>query len=114
MKEESTLIAAYDDNEGVTAAFNLNILNRLNCELRADFDPAGFRYCVRWNRLESRIEMHLESLRDQHVQITTAELDLHFRNGETIHRENSYKFTDGTLDTLLSDSGFEIESTWKR
>lgn len=113
VKEESTLIAAYDDNQGVTAAFNLNILNRLNSELRADFDPAGFRHCVRWNRVESRIEMHLESVRDQYVQITTAELELHFRNGETIHTENSYKFTDGTLDALLSDSGFEIESTWK-
>ena len=113
VKEESTLIAAYDDNEGVTAAFNLNVLNRLNNELGADFDPAGFRHRARWNPVASRIEMHLECMRDQYVQIASAELELHFRKGETIHTENSYKFTDNTLDALLSDSGFKIESTWK-
>ena len=113
VKEESTLIAAYDDNEGVTAAFNLNVLNRLNNELGADFDLAGFRHRVSWNTVASRIEMHLECMRDQYVQIATAELELHFRKGETIHTENSYKFTDDTLDALLSDSNFKIESTWK-
>ena len=79
VKDESTLIAAYDDDEGVTAAFNLNVLRRLNKELGADFDPDGFRHCVRWNSSESRIEMHLESIRDQDVQIATADLDLHSR-----------------------------------
>jgi L-histidine Nalpha-methyltransferase len=113
VKDESTLVAAYDDNEGVTAAFNLNILSRLNRELGADFDPAGFRHCARWSRLESRIEMHLESTCDQDVQISVAELELDFRSGETIHTENSYKFTNGTLGTLLADSGFAIESAWK-
>ena len=113
VKEESILIAAYDDNEGVTAAFNLNVLNRLNNELGADFDPAGFRHRARWNPVASRIEMHLECVRDQYVEIASAELELHFREGETIHTENSYKFTDNTLDALLSDSGFKIESTWK-
>jgi L-histidine N-alpha-methyltransferase len=113
VKAESTLVAAYDDNEGVTAAFNLNVLNRLNKELGADFDPAGFRHCVRWNSIESRIEMHLESTRDQLVRIAAAELELQFQNGETIHTENSYKFTDSTLEALLSNSDFEIESTWK-
>jgi uncharacterized SAM-dependent methyltransferase len=57
--------------------------------------------------------MHLESMRDQKVQITTAELEIHFEGGETIHTENSYKFTDSTLSALLSDSGFAIESAWK-
>jgi dimethylhistidine N-methyltransferase len=113
VKEESTLVAAYDDSEGVTAAFNLNVLNRLNNELGADFDPVGFRHRVRWNPIESRIEMHLESMRDQKVQITTAELEIRFEDGETIHTENSYKFTDSTLSALLSDSGFAIESAWK-
>ena len=107
VKEESTLIAAYDDNEGVTAAFNLNVLNRLNNELGADFDPAGFRHRARWNSVASRIEMHLECVRDQCVQIASAELELHFREGETIHTENSYKFTDNTLDAILSDSGLQ-------
>ena len=112
-KDESALVAAYDDNEGVTAAFNLNILNRLNKELDANFDLAGFRHRVRWNAVESRIEMHLESIRDQHVHIAEAGLVLDFRNGESIHTENSYKFTDMTLGALLSDSGFEIQHAWK-
>jgi len=113
VKDESTLVAAYDDNEGVTAAFNLNILSRLNKELGATFDPAGFRHRVRWNPLESRIEMHLESIRDQNVQIAAAELELHFRHGETIHTESSYKFSSEMLGALLSDSGFEIQQAWK-
>jgi L-histidine N-alpha-methyltransferase len=57
--------------------------------------------------------MHLESMRDQSVQITFAEIEVHFRNGETIHTENSYKFTDRTLGALLSDSGFAIDNAWK-
>ena len=113
VKEESTLIAAYDDNEGVTAAFNLNVLTRLNNELGADFDLAGFRHRARWNPAASRMEMHLECMRDHFVQVASAKLELHFREGETIHTENSYKFTDKSLGALLSDSGFKIESTWK-
>ena len=112
-KDESTLIAAYDDNDGVTAAFNLNVLDRLNKELDANFDLAGFRHCALWNPVESRMEMHLESIRDQYVQIAHADLELHFRNGESIHTENSYKFTNATLGALLSDSGFEIQHAWK-
>lgn len=112
-KEQRILVAAYDDNEGVTAAFNLNILDRLNKELGANFDTAGFRHRVRWNRTESRIEMHLESIRDQVVEIAGAELVLHFQEGETIHTENSYKFTDETLAALLMGSGFTPEHTWK-
>ena len=113
VKEESKLIAAYDDDEGVTAAFNLNILNRLNNELGADFDLARFRHCVRWNSVESRIEMHLESTCEQSIQISAAEMELNFRKGETIHTENSYKFTDETVGALLSDSGFEMQQAWK-
>ena len=112
-KDKRTLVAAYDDDEGVTAEFNLNILYRLNRELGADFDPDGFRHCVRWNPVESRIEMHLESVRDQHVQIADAELELYFETGETIHTENSYKFTAELLGTLLLDSGFAIQHTWR-
>jgi L-histidine N-alpha-methyltransferase len=112
-KDKQTLVAAYDDDEGVTAEFNLNILNRLNRELGADFDPAGFRHCVRWNPVESRIEMHLESVRDQYVRIADAELLLHFRAGETIHTESSYKFTDELLGALLIDSGFAAQHTWR-
>ena len=55
VKDQSTLVAAYQDNEGVTAAFNLNVLNRLNKQFDADFDPTGFRHCARWNLIESRL-----------------------------------------------------------
>jgi dimethylhistidine N-methyltransferase len=113
VKDESTMVAAYDDRAGVTAAFNVNILHRLNRELDADFDPASFRHRARWNAIESRIEMHLESMREQDVSIAAAQLELHFAEGETIHTENSYKFTDESVRTLMRDSGFEISDSWK-
>ena len=112
VKDESTLVAAYDDGDGVTAAFNLNILHRLNRELGADFDAANFRHRVVWNRAESRIEMHLESTRDHRVCIASAQLHLHFAKGETIHTENSYKFTHEAIRILLEDVGFHVERTW--
>jgi L-histidine Nalpha-methyltransferase len=113
VKDERTLISAYDDNDGITAAFNLNILHRLNRELGANFDAACFRHRALWNSIESRIEMHLESTREQEVCIDHAELDLHFMPRETIHTENSYKFTQQGIRTLLRDSGFEIREAWK-
>lgn len=113
VKDEATLLAAYDDGDGVTAAFNLNILHRLNRELAANFDTARFRHRVLWNPVESRIEMHLESLQQQHVSIEHADLDLHFMPGETIHTENSYKFTDQSIRSLLKGVGFEIRGAWK-
>jgi L-histidine N-alpha-methyltransferase len=112
VKDEATLVRAYDDQAGVTAAFNLNVLHRLNRELGANFDTGCFRHRVRWNRLESRIEMHLESTRNQCVNIPAAQLSLQFAAFETIHTESSYKFTRNTLDALLDDSGFTIEQTW--
>jgi L-histidine N-alpha-methyltransferase len=112
-KDESTLLAAYDDADGITAAFNLNILHRLNRELGANFDTARFRHRVRWDSIESRIEMHLESMREQDVSIEYADLDLHFMRHETIHTENSYKFTDQSVASLLSEAGFEIRGAWK-
>ena len=113
VKNEPTLLAAYDDRDGITAAFNLNILHRLNRELRANFDAARFRHRALWNSIESRIEMHLESTHEQVVSIEDAELDLHFMRGETIHTENSYKFTDQGIRTLLREVGFEITGAWK-
>ena len=112
VKDEATLVRAYDDRDGVTAAFNLNILHRLNRELGANFDAGCFRHRALWNRVESRIEMHLESTRDQHVNIPAAQLSLQFAALETIHTENSYKFTRKTLGALLDDAGFTIEQTW--
>ena len=112
VKDEPTLVAAYDDKDGVTAEFNLNILRRLNRELDADFDPARFRHRVFWIPSKSRIEMHLESTCDQHVRIAAAQLDVHFAKSERIHTENSYKFTDETIRILLRDAGFDVERTW--
>jgi dimethylhistidine N-methyltransferase len=113
VKDESTLLAAYDDGEGVTAAFNLNILRRLNRELGANFDLARFRHRALWNCVESRIEMHLESTQDQDVKVPRAQLSLQFGRCETIHTENSYKFTDQGVRTALCDAGFEIGGCWK-
>jgi L-histidine N-alpha-methyltransferase len=112
VKDESTLVAAYDDKQGVTAAFNLNILHRLNRELGSDFNLGGFMHRAVWNAAKSRIEMHLESRCDQHVEIAAADLQLEFAKGETIHTENSYKFTSQTIRMLLEDSGFEMDAAW--
>ncbi len=113
VKNESTLLNAYDDSGGITAEFNLNILHRLNRELGANFDTTCFRHRALWNSFESRIEMHLESMQEQDVSIEHADLDLHFMPGETIHTENSYKFTDQGIRSLLNDVGLEIEGAWK-
>src|SRR5579864_6429015 len=112
VKDEATLVRAYDDKDGVTAAFNLNLLHRLNRELGANFDADCFRHRALWNSMESRIEMHLESTRDQSVDIPAAELSLQFAALETIHTENSYKFSRSALVALLDDAGFTIEQTW--
>jgi uncharacterized SAM-dependent methyltransferase len=90
----------------------LNILHRLNRELGADFDLDNFRHRAVWNRVESRIEMHLESTRDNEVCIAFAQLNLHFSKGETIHAENSYKFTHQAIRILLEGAGFGVERTW--
>jgi L-histidine Nalpha-methyltransferase len=113
VKDERTLLAAYDDSDGITAAFNLNILRRLNRELGANFDASRFRHRVLWNSIESRIEMHLESTQGQDVSIKDADLDLHFIPRETIHTENSYKFTDQSVQRLFKEVGLEIRGAWK-
>ncbi len=107
-KPVSTILTAYDDPAGITAAFNLNVLARLNRELDADFDLRNFTHRVRWNGAESRIEMHLESLVPQTVHIRNADqlLRIHFAQGETIHTENSYKFSEEFLHALLTRAGF--------
>jgi len=106
-KSVATLLAAYDDAAGVTAAFNKNILVRLNRELDANFDLDAFAHRARWNASESRIEMHLESLVAQTARV--AGEDIVFAKGETIHTENSYKFTANGLATLLTGAGFSID-----
>lgn len=103
-KSVANLLAAYDDAAGVTAAFNKNVLTRLNRELDANFDVDAFAHRARWNAEASRIEMHLESLRAQTVKIDGRRIA--FAAGETIHTENSYKFTPGALMELLKSADF--------
>jgi dimethylhistidine N-methyltransferase len=117
VKDEPTLLAAYNDAEGVTAAFNRNILIRLNRDLGADFNPEAFRHQAIWNAQESRIEMHLESRIAQrvHLPATSADsaLTLHFAPGETIHTENSYKFTLTSVEGLLESASFASTRSWQ-
>lgn len=111
-KNTAALLRAYDDASGVTAAFNRNALVRINRELHADFDLHAFRHVARWNPLQSRMEMHLESTRRQRVSIGALGLELDFSSGETIHTENSYKFTPQSIAALLAQGGFTIRHSW--
>jgi dimethylhistidine N-methyltransferase len=115
-KSISTLLAAYNDAAGVTAAFNRNILARLNRELGAGFNLTRFTHRACWNPTESRIEMHLISTCAQTVHIpqnsSGPSLVLHFAKGETIHTENSYKFTPAAITALLAESCFTPTRTF--
>ena len=111
-KSPKILLPAYDDSQGVTATFNKNILGRLNREMDADFNLDVFRHVALWNRRHSRMEIYLESLAAQSVFIPALDMDLSFRLGERIHTENSYKYTDEMIDSILRQSGFRLEQTW--
>lgn len=109
-KDVDRLVRAYDDPEGVTAAFNLNILARANRELGADFDLSGFRHVARYDAGLGRIEMRLESLRDQSVALLGRRFD--FRRGETIHTENSYKYSVPEFQALAASAGWASVQAW--
>ncbi|MBI1197537.1 MAG: L-histidine N(alpha)-methyltransferase [Phenylobacterium sp.] len=110
VKDTDVLVAAYDDALGVTAAFNKNLLARINRELDGDFDLDAFAHRAIWNDAESRIEMHLMSLRDQTVR--AAGRSFHFAAGETLHTENSCKFTVERLAALADQAGWDLEQDW--
>jgi dimethylhistidine N-methyltransferase len=112
VKDEMQLLAAYDDAAGVTAAFNLNLLARLNRELGAEFDPAAFSHKAVWNAARSRIEMHLVSRTKQRVKIDSFEFEVEFEAGETIHTENSYKYRPELAASMLKASGFAAAGQW--
>ena len=109
-KSPDVLVPAYDDSAGVTAAFNLNILTRINRELGGDFALSRYRHEARWNAVDSRIEMHIVSDMDQTVSIAGEQFD--FARGETIHTENSRKFTHERLEALLARAGWRLEKGW--
>ena len=112
VKDESVLLAAYDDQAAVTAAFNRNVLVRLNRELGADFNPDAFKHRAIWNAAASRIEMHLESCTAQMVRLADLDMSVEFGPGETIHTENSYKYRPGKAEKMLARAGFSMNATW--
>jgi dimethylhistidine N-methyltransferase len=113
VKDSAVLQAAYNDAAGVTARFNLNMLARINRELRGDFDLCRFEHIAFWNPGKSRIEMHLESLADQTVYVRDLGRTFRFDTRERIHTENSYKFTKHSIKALFRDAGLTLEETWQ-
>ena len=111
-KDPKLLLSAYHDAQGVTAAFNKNILVRINRELGGHFDLSAFRHVVRWNDIESRIEMYLESSVRQSVPIDALGATVEFERGELIHTENSYKYSDAMVMGMLDQAGFVRDRSW--
>jgi dimethylhistidine N-methyltransferase len=112
-KPLDVLIPAYDDPLGVTAAFNKNVLARINRELGANFDLARFAHRATYDEHLGRIEMHLVSLGAQRVHISALGIDVDFAEGETIHTENSHKYDEAALRSLASRGGFDVTKIWK-
>src|ERR1700757_1258109 len=111
-KPSSQLIAAYDDELGVTAAFNLNLLGRVNRELGAAFDLKQFRHVARINPEARSVEMHLESTRRQVISIPAAEIVIEFQEGETIWTESSHKYSAEEMFETARAAGFRCEVQW--
>lgn len=112
VKDKNILESAYDDSQGVTAKFNLNVLSRINDELDADFDINNFSHYSIYNENDQRIEMNLKSLIPQSVIIKKSNLSLNLDEGELIHTEYSHKYNPSQIKTLLCDIGFEIKNMW--
>ena len=111
-KPKEILEPAYDDSLGVTAAFNLNLLMRINRELGGHFDLRSFAHRAFYDEVAGRIEMHLVSLRDQTVRIDDLDMVVDFQEGETIHTENSWKYSDGQIEEMGREGGFEVTQRW--
>ena len=111
-KDKAVLEAAYNDALGVTAAFNLNVLARINRELGGDFDLHAFQHHAFYNEAAGRVEIYIESLRAQTVTISQLEMSVEFGAGEEIHTENSYKYDLADLAQLATETGFTHARTW--
>jgi len=111
VKDEATLVAAYDDAEGLTAAFNLNVLRRARAELDAEVDLDAFRHRAIWNAALRRIEMHLEVTRATEIVLRGRAYG--FKTGETIHTENSHKHDEASLGELAEKSGWRLARLWR-
>ncbi len=112
IKDKQILESAYDDSQGVTAKFNLNILSRINDELDADFNLKNFSHLAIYNKEKQRIEMYLKSLVNQSVIISKSDLLLNLEKDELIHTEHSHKYKLSQIHELLDSVGFEIKHTW--
>jgi dimethylhistidine N-methyltransferase len=112
VKPERILQLAYDDPLGVTAAFNRNLLVRINRELGGNFSLPSFAHRACWNAAESRVEMHLVCLEHQRVHINAADLDLTLEDGETIWTESSYKYDPAAITTLVEHAGLAPAAQW--
>lgn len=111
-KSPDVLLPAYDDASGVTAAFNKNVLSRINRELGGHFDVDRFRHVATWNEAASRVEMHLESVAAQDVAIDRLGMRVRFRAGETIHTESSVKYDLPRVERIVEAGGFRVEATY--
>lgn len=112
VKDVAPLLAAYNDRAGVTADFNKNMLARLNRELGANFALDAFEHRAIWNAEKSRIEMHLDSKRNQMVHMELLHRTIGFKRGESIHTENSYKFSPADVEDILRKSSYVLEQSW--
>ena len=112
VKDRGRMLVAYDDPTGVTGAFNLNLLGRINRELGGDFQLRQFEHQARWNEEQRRIEMHLLSRLNQTAFIAEADLAVTFRAGETIWTESSHKFHLPELESMAGQTGFAVEEQW--
>jgi L-histidine Nalpha-methyltransferase len=111
-KDPAVLEAAYNDALGVTSAFNLNVLERINRELGGTFDLHAFSHRAFYNETIGRIEIYIESLFDQRVRIEKLDLEVEFAAGELIHTENSYKYDMSGIARFAGETGFELSRTW--
>jgi dimethylhistidine N-methyltransferase len=111
-KDRSVLESAYDDSRGVTARFNRNLLARINRELDGHFDVETFDFQATYDEVEGKVISHLRSRRDQTVRIDDLGLDVEFTAGETIHTENSFKYSWAEIDALARSTGFALEEHW--
>jgi len=112
VKDKRVLERAYNDSQGVTAKFNLNVLSRINSELDSNFNINKFVHHAIYNESQNRVEIYLRSLENQIVNIPKARMILQIKQNELIHTENSYKYTIPEINKMLSMTGFRIKDIW--
>ena len=112
VKNKDILEKAYDDSQGTTAKFNLNVLSRINDELDADFNLENFKHVAKYNEKDQRIEMYLKSLVNQSIIISKANISLKMAQDELIHTEHSHKYTLSQIESMMNQTDFEIKEIW--